>query len=182
MRWIFLLTLILFGSVAQAQMPEMHRIQHGKIGISIYYNDTLISVGSNKLVVLIDEQTRGIIIRLDPSTLTTGIDSLDAKLQKGYHEDVVFEGEIDLDNLWETEDAERSFEVEGDLTINGESQQVSLFGKLLESQQGMDINGLLYLHFDPLLIDFGLDELLPLFAEHACVEILQPIHIANNRN
>lgn len=174
--------MMIFWSLGAVRAQEMHRIQYGKIGISIFYNDTLINIGSNKLIVVINDQTGGIVIRLDPTTLRTGIDSLDLRLNKGNLQEVVFKGEVDLDKLWETKDTERYFEIEGELTINGETRVVSFHGNLRESQQGMDINGLLYLHFDPLLVDFGLEAVLPQFAEHGCVEILQPLHIANNRH
>ncbi|MFM1875111.1 MAG: hypothetical protein RL266_848 [Bacteroidota bacterium] len=182
MRLLVISLLLLFWSVANAQIAQMNQLRPGKIGISIYMDDTLINVGSTKLKVVINDQTKGIIIRLDPSTLRTGIDSLDVKLKALKWDEVVFEGEIDLDKLWQIDDVDQSFEVEGDLTVNDESQQVSMYGSLRESQQGMDVNGLLYLHFDPLLIDFGLDEVLPQFAEHACVEILQPVSIADDRH
>jgi hypothetical protein len=146
------------------------------------YKDTLLSIGSNKLKIVIAEQSKEIVIRLEPSTLRTGIDSLDKKLQAGFMREVVFEGTIALDKIWETDERARSFEVEGDLTINEVKQPISMSGSIQESQQGMAINGLLYLHFDPELSAFGLNETLPEFAEFGCVEILQPISISNSRH
>lgn len=173
--------MFLWGT-SQGQIAEMHQLTPGRIGISIYYNDTLINIGSNKLKIIIDEQTDEITIRLDPTTLHSGIDSLDRKLQHGIMPEVVFNGTIDLDKIWETGERSRTFEVEGELTLNDVTEVVSFHGAIREAQQGMGINGILYLHFDPELKDFGLDEKLPHFAEFACVEILQPIHISNNRH
>lgn len=160
----------------------MNEVRPGKIGISIYYKDTLLSIGSNKLKIVIDEQSNEIVIRLEPSTLKTGIDSLDRKLQAGFLPEAVYVGTIGLDKIWETGERARSFEVEGDLNINEVKQPITMFGSIQESQQGMGINGLLYLHFDPELSAFGLNETLPDFADFGCVEILQPISIANSRH
>lgn len=182
MRLLILGLLFLMSGSSFAQVAEMNPLKPGRIGISIYFNDTLINIGSNKLKILINEQTDEIIIRLDPTTLHSGIDSLDRKMQSGLMQEVIFRGTIDLDKIWETNDRGRAFEVEGDLTLNDVTEIVSFHGTIRESQQGMDINGLLYLHFDPELAVFGLDEKLPHFADHACVEILQPIKISNNRH
>jgi len=160
----------------------MHGLRSGKIGISIYYGDDLLNIGSSKLLVLIDETTQEITIRLDPATLKTGIDSLDAQLRSGIQQEIVFKGSIPLNFIMQKDKRFKTFEVEGDLTVNGITKPVSLFGSLRKSEQGMGIDGLLYLHFDPELKDFGLDQMLPLFADFGCVEILQPISGLNGRN
>ena len=179
----FILILLLFQSFASSgQTNDFNRVINGRVGISISYKDSLISIGSNDLLVFINDVTNEITIRLDPSTLKTGIDSLDAKLRSGFSQEAVFRGLIGVNNIWDKSTWEQSFELEGELTINQITQNVSLFGTLKESQQGMGISALLHLHFDPELKDYGLDQILPGFAEIGCVEMLQPISISNDRH
>ena len=181
MRLAVLLFLLFGFGIANGQVAEMNQVRPGKIGISIYYMDTLLNIGSNKLNVYVNDQTEEIVIRLNPSSLRTGIDSLDQKLRDGFMNEVVFKGSFGLSKLWETGQLPRSFEMEGEMTIEGITSSISMNGSVQQSQQGMGINGLLYLHFDPELHAFGLDEKLPEFADFGCVEILQPISIANSR-
>lgn len=182
MKRLILILLLFQPFLSNGQSNDFNRVVNGRVGISISYQDSLISVGSNDLFVFINNVTREITIRLDPSTLKTGIDSLDAKLRSGFSQEVVFRGLIRMDNIWDKSTWGQSFAVEGELTINHFTQNVSLFGSLKESQQGMGIGALLYLHFDPELKDYGLDEVLPDFSGIGCVEMLQPITISNDRH
>jgi len=181
MRLLTVLLLLLIGS-ATAQEAKLHVVKDGRAGVSIYYRDTLLSIGSNKVRILLDDQTKEITIRMNPSSFRTGIDSLDVKLKNGIHQDVVFRGTIGLDRLFKRDKSDQNFEVEGELELNGVVREISMNGSLRESQQGMGITSMLYLHFDPELSQFGLDEALPHFAEFGCVEILQPLSLPENRH
>ena len=182
MKTLLLALALFWTSFSFAQVTEMHGVRHGKVGISIYYGDELLNIGSTKLLVLIDERTQEITIKLDPATLKTGVDSLDVKLRTGIQQEILFKGTIPLNLIMQKDKRFKTFEVEGELTVNGVTKPVSLFGSLRKSEQGMGIDGLLYLHFDPKLKDFDLHHLLPLFADFGCVEILQPISGLSGRN
>lgn len=177
-----ILAVLLIGNLAIAQNGMIRQVRMGKIGISIYYQDELITIGSNSVRLEIDDVTSEMTIRLDPATLKTGIDSLDRALRSRIYQDVIFRGVIGEQRLWEKGDRPSSFEVEGELTIEGVTSSVSLFGSMRKGQQGMGVDGILYLHFDPELKDYELDERLPGFAEFGCVEILQPLEIESDRH
>lgn len=181
-RILIVFTLVVFCIQAFGQNGTIRQVRMGKIGISIYYQDTLLTVGSNSVRLIIDDAETKMTIRLDPSTLKTGIDSLDKKLRSRIHQDVVFNGEIVTQEPWIGGDRPESFEIEGDLTIEGVTNQVNIFAKLRKGKQGMGVDGILYLHFDPELADFELDTMLSGFAEFGCVEILQPMVIESDRH
>lgn len=179
------LLLVLLTSVvlsAGAQNTEGYEIRDGRIGISIYFQDTLIDLGSNKLWLFIDYHSKRIKIKVDPATFHCGIDTLDEKLENGNFRTVTFEGVLDIDRLSVQGKAPQHFEIEGDLELNEVTQPIIMKATLSDFRQGPNIECLLYVHYDLLLSDFYLDEVLPDFGESACIEMLQTLKLPTERD
>ncbi|MCF8278107.1 MAG: hypothetical protein K9J17_15340 [Flavobacteriales bacterium] len=183
MKFLLTLVLILGGLNAQAQDKTTFQIRDGKVGISIYYQDTLLNIGSHKLRMMINNVNMEVVIAVSPNTFSTGIDSLDLKLREGSQNDVVFRGVLGLDQLWTKNKSTQHFDAEGELTLNGRTESVVLKGALSDFQVGPNLDCMMYLHYDITLSDFGLDETLPDgFAETGCMEILQPLSLPTSRD
>ncbi len=182
MRFIIAL-LVSFGMLlnAYAQDSRTYTSRDGKLGISIYYVDTLLTVGSSKLKVTIDNETMDILIMVKPKTLKTGIDSLDRKLSEGIHRDIVFKGQINLNQIQTKGRPVQKFDVTGTLTINERTKNITMQGRLQHYEEGPGIESLLYLHYDIELTDFGLDEKLLGFANNGCIEMLQGLLIPTSK-
>lgn len=166
-----LLLLCFFGS-ANAQSGKTFQLRDGKVGVSIYYLDTLLNIGSNELRVRVDNVTMDITIAVNPSTFKIGIDSLDEKLRQGFHSDVVFRGRLGLNQLWTKGKPVQHFDIPGTLIINGESKDILMNGSIRDYQEG-GVEMLLYVHYDLTLSDFNLEEKLLGFATTGCIEMLQ---------
>jgi len=156
-----------------AQDSRVYKTRDGKLGISIYYVDTLLAIGSNDLRLLIDNETRDILIAVNPNTLKTKVDSLDDMLTSGFYNDIVFKGQIGLNQVQTKGRSLQKFDVTGNLTINRHTKHIVMQGTLQHFEEGPGVESLLYLHYDINLVDFGLDKTLPGFANDGCVEILQ---------
>ncbi|MBI1287799.1 MAG: hypothetical protein GC178_09490 [Flavobacteriales bacterium] len=177
---LVLLTSVVFS--AAAQNTEGYEIRDGRIGISVYVQDTLLDFGSNKLWLFIDYHSKRIKIKVDPTTFHCGVDSLDEKLENGNFRSVTFDGVLDIDRLSVQAKAPQHFEIEGDLELNGVTQQIIMMATLSDFRQGPNIECLLYIHYDMLLRDFYLDETLPNFGESACIEMLQTLKLPTERD
>lgn len=180
MKWlvVFLATVSAW-STAQAQASKTFQIRDGKLGVSIYYEDTLLNIGSNKLKVLIDQNTMDITIIVDKSTLRTGIDSLDSKLQSGTTGDIRFNGRIGLPQLWVKGKPVQHFDIPGTLTVNDQTEEILIEGSIRDYREG-GVEMLLYMHYDLELAKFGLDKTLPGFASTGCIEMMQGVLVPSS--
>lgn len=170
----FISLLLILGCVwtTNAQMGKTYQLRDGKVGISIYYADTLLNIGSKKLRVMVDNETMDITIMVHPSTFRTGIDSLDNKLKQGALDDIVFKGRLGLNQLWTIGKPTQHFNIPGKLLINGKEGSILMNGSIRDYREG-GVEMLLYMHYDLTLSDFELDETLPGFAATGCIEMLQ---------
>lgn len=165
-----------------AQNTEGYEIRDGKLGISVNCNDTLLAFGSNKLRTFINYTTKKIELSVNPSTLHSGIDSLDLPLEEGNFFDVVFRGELKIDHIATQSKAPQHFEIEGDLELNGQTKSMILQASFRDFRQAPNVECLLEIHFNLALADFGLDERFPTFGDVADVEILQTLMIPTERD
>lgn len=164
-----------------AQAVEVYSGLDGTVGISIYYGDTLITIGSRDLITTLQYETADVRIQLDPQTLNSHIDSLDEKIRNVPYGNVVFEGALGVDYINTEDHGPQTFDAEGYLTINGITGLVLMNGSLEHWDSDLGIACMLYLHADIALEDFGLSEVLVDFAPIACIEIRQPLLQPQNR-
>jgi|GEM_PF-5058746 len=175
MKTVQFVLLLLLSHVVQAQDNRFFQMRDGKLGISVYVNDSLHNIGCEKVRMMIDNETMNITIAVNPSTIVTHIDSLDTKIKQTRFDDVVFRGELGIKHLATKGKSPQHFNVEGKLTLNGVIRNIEMSATLSNFQQGPDIESMLYLHYDLRLSDFELEEKLPGFAEEVCIEVLQPL-------
>jgi len=166
------------GKCAGAQSDQM---RDGKVGVSIYYLDTLLNIGSNKLRVMVDDVTMDVTIAVNPSTFASGIDSLDEKLSEGTSNDIVFRGRLGMDKLWVKGKPIQHFDIPGTLMMNGEAKEIRMNGSIRDYREG-GVEMLLYMHYDITLSDFNLDEQLPGFAKTGCIEMLQGLMVPTSKD
>lgn len=172
---VLLFAILLSIPLFAQQANKIYRSRNGKVGIGIYYTDTLLNIGSDKLIVVLDYETTEIFMRLSPSDLITGIDSLDEDLQTLALPDVIFKGKLNVPFINTEQHVEEKFDIEGTLTINGVERQVMMSGTLEHMEQGPNLQSMLYIHYDLSLEEFGLKEQLPGFGDNACIEITEAI-------
>jgi polyisoprenoid-binding protein YceI len=150
-------------------------MRDGKLGISVYYSDTLRNFGCDKVRMMIDNESMEVTIAVNPSTIITQIDSLDEKLKQTRFDDVVFRGQLGIKQLSTKGKSPKDFVVEGKLSMHDVTRQIEMSATLSNYQQGPDIESMLYLHFDLLLSEYGFSDELPGFSDEVCIEILQPL-------
>lgn len=172
---ISILFLTFLGISGNCQDQDPIRTRYGALNINIYYQDTLLNLSSSKVLTVLNYETADIYIKLDPSTIASGYDSINDILINGFYDAVEFRGQLGVGYINPEEHFTQKFESNGDLTINGITQNVYMNGSLTHVDQGPDIACMLYLHLDFAIEDFELDELMEGFAPQACVEIIQPI-------
>lgn len=170
------------GISVSAQNTEGYEIRDGKLGISINCNDTLLTFGSNKLRTFINFTTKEIELSINPSTLRSGVDSLDLPLEEGNYYDVVFRGELMIDQITVQSKAPQQVEIHGELELNGQTRPMILQGIFRDFRQAPSVQCLLEVSFELSLTDFGLDERFPAFGKVASVEMLQTLLIPTERD
>lgn len=179
-----LLAGILASHTGYAQV-DGQRVNFGKLSVNVYIHDTLtndtlmhdslMNIYSNEVIATIDRASGRVMIRFNPSTLRTSVDSINEKLQSGEWQDVFFTGYANRQHFNTREETEISFDIEGDLTVNDITRPAKWNGKLDHFEQGGKFDEILYLHYDIPLEEYGLDKLIPGMARFACLEIVQAV-------
>lgn len=122
---------------AQVSAQEVYRTANGKVQIIGVWNGSTLVGESNNLLVSLDYETAEFTIRLDKSTIYTGVDSLDVGLKKASQKMVTFEGKLGIDFVQTQSHPSQSFPIEGYLTsvsdytkIVGEGSLSHVFGSV----------------------------------------------------
>lgn len=126
---LFGITLIMISPL-KSQAQEAIGSINGTIYINGTWNDSLIVAKSNKLLVLINYETVEFILKVEKSTLKTGIDSLDKKLAKFEGQYFQFEGKLDIPGINKLDQADENFGVSGYLTCNSHQNLISGTGNI----------------------------------------------------
>jgi hypothetical protein len=133
----FSIWLVFSVFVSNTIAQEVYSTTNGIIHITGIWNDSALVAVSNKLVVLLDYETARFELRLDKSTLKTGIDSLDKKLKKLENDVLVYEGELGIDFVQTQSHPPQDFTIEGYLTcafhnesIIGQGHLEHIFGNV----------------------------------------------------
>ena len=121
-----ILAIFILNSVWSQTTSKEYYSRPGKVGITVPFKDTVAIFGSTDLITTIDPDTKRIIFKLDPCTITSSNDSLGFALSCTPHELAVFDGTMNL-NLLNPQifnmrsSVSRDFEAIGDLTIGEET-------------------------------------------------------------
>lgn len=147
-RFIPILIILFFLAPITLQSQELFRTTKGHLLISIELSDTSYKMRSNDVLVLLDYSTATIEIKVDESSIKTGIDSIDGKLINRQKKFVTFSGQLDTDNINIKKENIQTYPVEGDLNYKGEEYLISgdAYIKNLHNSDG--IQAILTLEFD----------------------------------
>lgn len=150
--------LLLFGSKIEAQ--EIYGTSNGSISLTGVRNDSTLTAVSNNLVVLLNYETAEFEMRLDKSTLHTGVKSIDEKLEQLNRDVLIYKGKLGLEFIETHNHPPQDFVVGGYFTWNPNNE--SIFGKgHLEHIHGVVYSCILNIILDVNLKDIdivGLDD------------------------
>lgn len=170
-RFLAFLILIL-GFNSQAQ--EVYGTANGLVQITGVLDDSVLFASSNELVVILNYETAEFELRLDKSTLTTGVDSLDIRLKSLKDEFIIYTGKLGIEFIKTQKHAPQDFDVEGELVWNSKNEIISGLGHLehiYSSVYSCVLNMSFHLNLDDLKFDIGLLGL----EDEIHVEILQAV-------
>lgn len=169
---IITLILLTFGSNVSAQ--EVYGTVNGTVHITGAWNDSALIAVSNELVVLLNYETAQFELRLDKSTLRTGVDSLDKKLKKFERDILIYEGKLGIEYIQTQSHPPQDFEVEGYLTCTPHNENIIGKGHL-EHIFGDVYSCILNMTFHLNLKEINLDIDLPGLQDEVHVEIIQTV-------
>jgi len=168
---VVLILIFVFGKTARAQV---HGTANGTVHITGVWNDSTLVAISHELEVTLNYETAELTLRLDKSSLKTGIDSLDHKLSKLKLGPVLYQGKLDIDQIITTRHPPQNINVTGYLTcgthyekIDGKGVLEHTFGEIYACVLRMTF------HLNLNEIDLGID--LPGLADEIQVEIVQSV-------
>ncbi|MBD80961.1 MAG: hypothetical protein CL840_18735 [Crocinitomicaceae bacterium] len=159
---IMLVMLLPFASNVKAQ--EVYSSTIGTVHITGVWNDSIITAISNELIVLLNYETARFEMRLDKSTLRTGIDSLDKELKELEGNILVYEGKLGIEYVQTQSHPPQDFEVEGYLTCAPHNENIIGKGRLkhiFEDVYSCILNMTFHLNLKEINLDidlFGLDD------------------------
>ncbi len=174
MRYVTMLILILSLFSSRVHSQEMYSTQTGSIQIKFSVNDSAVLAYSKQLIVVLNYETADFILTLDKSTLKTGIDSLDKKLERLKGEILRYEGKMDIDYIDTESHPPQDFEVEGFLNCAPHYHQILGKGHLEHIFSGTYsciLNISFHINLDDLDISLGV----PGIGNTLHVEIIQTV-------
>jgi len=143
-----------FFSASTALSQDIYRTQNGSMIVSVVSSDTVLTLTTHELLVLLDYQNATFNIKMDKSTFYTGNDSLDNKLKKLKFDIISFTGELDIENINTNGHPPLDFGVEGIISTNDNSILGS--GHLQHLASGGVYSCLLTLTFNIKISDLGI--------------------------
>lgn len=116
-----ILVILSFYFASAGISQDVYRTQNGSMIISAVSSDTVLTLTTHELLVLLDYQNATFNIKMDKSTFYTGNDSLDNKLKKLKFDIISFTGELDIENINTNGHPPLDFGVEGIISTNDNS-------------------------------------------------------------
>ena len=153
---IILLILVGFLFLGRVDAQHIYRTQSGEMLITAISADTVLTLKTKDLVVLLDYENAKFVMRMDKSTFVSGNDDIDSQLELMVLDIIEFKGKLDVENnINLNEYTPIDFAVEGILSINNKS--ISGTGQLYHiAKQGV-FSSLLTLKFNLNKDELGLD-------------------------
>ncbi|NOZ48097.1 MAG: hypothetical protein GXO79_15170 [Chlorobi bacterium] len=115
-NYLFLFVIFLVTNTVKAQ--DFYSTKNGHLIMQTKVNEQNVKFQSHNLQVLLDYETADITIIIDPSTLKTGIDSIDSNLIKKVNNEIHFKGSLGLDYINTESHPSQEFNIEGFLECN----------------------------------------------------------------
>ena len=173
MNRISLVLVFLISTLSSiGQVDRVYRVNNGKVGVGLQYQDTTYLIGSNELKFVMDYETGDVFIRIDPSTFKSGTDSVDALVYREVETEIVFKGNTGLRNLSIKDQAPIEVNINGVLSINDVERDVTLYGEIFPFMEGVSPEGIFYLYCDARLAELHLPYYFDGFPEFGCVEMI----------
>lgn len=163
---------ILFTTSINAQ--DVFRTTNGKIQLTGVWNDSVLTVRSDELIIIMNYETAAFHLKLDKSTLKTGIDSLDARLKKLERNYIEYEGKLGIDYIITHDHPPLDFIVEGYLNCFPHNEHIVGKGRLEHIFQGY-YSCILNMTFHISLKEINMEINLPGLKDEIHVEILQSV-------
>lgn len=144
----FLLVLLLTSFAENAFGQDIYWTKEGVISVTATHYGLPITAHSKQVEVSLDYETSAVVLRLVPSNLHTGIDSLDRRLRQ-LNEPIVLRGNLNLGEIVTTTHLPRSFELTGMLEpAHNPKAEVEGRGILAHITGGEELACELVIYFD----------------------------------
>src|SRR3970040_1762254 len=151
---IAVIALLLCSLSAKAQ--QKYQTREGIIEVIGSYGDSIISANSNHLFVLIDYETAEIGLTIDPASLHTATDSLNAILTNTSLKPIILSGKLNIPYVTTLQHPDQKLNFTAQLEMNKMVNNIYADG-ILKHVAGSDaLSSLLTLNFKLRLSDFGI--------------------------
>jgi len=172
---IFSTTLLLsLALLTNVNAQGTYSTTKGSIQITTVLNGEPLIAKSNSLSVILNYETAQFELRLDKSTLRTGIDTLDERLESLQGTFLIYEGRLGIDYVQTKSHPPLDFIVEGYLTCSPHYEHLTGQGRLEHIFDGVYsciLNMNFHLNLEELMIDIGL----PNLSDELHMEIVQTV-------
>ena len=166
-------TAAIFNIMAQ-DWSEAYSTTKGTIKITGEWNDTILNVQSQDLIIMLNYESAEFQLKLDKSTLTTGVDSIDQILGSKESDYIEYEGKLDIERVKTEKHPPMDFLVEGQLKCNNHNELLTGTGHL-EHIYGDVVSCILNMTFHLSLSESNLTIDLPGLKDEIHIEIVQSV-------
>jgi hypothetical protein len=171
----FLLALMFsIGIFISPKTQDIYGTTNGIIDIAGVWNGKNLIASSNKLQVELNYETAEIQIRLDVSTLRTGIDTLDQILSRQGRDFLVYDGQLGIDYISTLKHPAQQFGISGTLSCAHSDNNFRGVG-LLEHIEADLYSCVLTMSFEMSFSDTNLEIELPGLEDRFRISIIQII-------
>ena len=131
-----ILLFIFFGSMTGMKAQNVYSTTNGAIFIKGIINDSAIVARSHELTILLDYETAEFSIKLDVSSLSTGVESWDDKIKNLKDKYILLKGKLGLNSINTEKHPPLNFTVKAyvlsnnddDKSIDGDGSLIHVFG------------------------------------------------------
>lgn len=167
----FFLVIIWTALVENLSAQNIYRSKEGVISVRATHYGLPITAHSKQVEASLDYETSAVVLRLVPSNLHTGIDSLDRRLRQ-LNEPVVLRGNLNLGEIVTTTHLPRSFELTGMLEpAHNPKAEVEGRGILAHITGGEELACELVIYFDVDARSLGLHNQLASFEDQQLLKV-----------
>ncbi len=124
-HFFIIVVLFLFAANISEAQNELYKTSKGYLLIKVDLNGTSVDIRSDELMIMLDYETGGIVLKQKVSSLMTDNDSIRSQLKKLQDVYLKFEGKLGLDYVNTVDHPPVDFQVEGTLL----PQDIQITGK-----------------------------------------------------
>lgn len=168
------LCLLLISISGFINSQDIWTTNNGILLLTGVLSDSPFVASSDKAIVLLDYENAEFSIRVDKSTITTDIDSIDARLNLYVGDYLQYQGELGIDFVKTQKHQRQDFEVKGYLNCGPHNELIIGRGKIEHIFAGI-YSCTLNMSFHVNLDDLDLNINLPGLENEVHVEIIQTI-------